>query len=179
MHAGVDDRLSKRLAGLPSIDGGAAGWQAVQHKLRQRERAVVRRRQAARLSLAAGVVVLSSLAAWNVAQRRAEPGVSATIAATPRAPVPAASELQQLRARSMALEAVLAAMPARPTVVRADSAWPIDTLEAQVQWLDHQLSVGEGAGAAPKEEAQLWRERVEVMNSLVQLRYAEAQRVAM
>jgi hypothetical protein len=105
--------------------------------------------------------------------------VIASIAATPRAPVPAASELQQLRARSMALEAVLAAMPARPTVVRADSAWSIDTLEAQVQWLDHQLSVGEGTDATPEDEAQLWRERVEVMNSLVQLRYAEAQRVAM
>jgi len=179
MHAGVDDRLSKRLAALPLIDGGVAGWQAVRDRLRRRERAAVRRLQVSRMSLAAAVTVLAALAAFEVAQRSSEPGDVASIAAPPRARVPAADQLQQLRAKSMALEAVLAAMPARPTVVRADSAWPIDTLEAQVQWLDHQLSVGEGANATAEDEAQLWRERVEVMSSLVQLRYAEAQRIAM
>jgi hypothetical protein len=52
---------------------------------------------------------------------------------------------------------------------------PIDNLESQVQWLDHQLSTATDAMPAPQAE-QLWRDRVEVMNSLVQLRYVEAQR---
>jgi hypothetical protein len=55
---------------------------------------------------------------------------------------------------------------------------PIDTLEAQVQWLDHQISVGEGE-IAPGPAEQLWRERVEAMNSLVRLRYVEAHRIDM
>jgi hypothetical protein len=86
--------------------------------------------------------------------------------------VPAA--VADLRARSQALEAVLAALPERPAVARADTSLPIDSLESQVQWLDHQLSVAGSQFPAPQAEA-LWRDRVEVMNSLVQLRYVEAQ----
>jgi hypothetical protein len=79
-----------------------------------------------------------------------------------------------LRARSQALEAVLDALPERPAVARADTSLPIDSLESQVQWLDHQLSVAGAQLPTPQTEA-LWRDRVEVMNSLVQLRYVEAQ----
>jgi len=180
MPAHVDELLSQRLAGLPSVDGGAHGWQAVQQKLHRREVSAARRRRAARLSLVASVAVLASLATFEVVQRRAEP--DAVVASLEPAANPAAAariELQQLRAKSVALEQVLAAMPERPSVLRADSALPIDTLETQVQWLDHQLSVGEGEPGGSEQAAQLWRERVEVMNSLVLLRYAEAQRVAM
>jgi len=179
MPAPVDELLSKRLATLPPVDGGTHGWQLVQQKLHRRERIAVRRRQAARLSLAASVAVLACLAAFNVVQRRAAPDVVAPFAAAAKPAATESSELQQLRAKSVALEQVLAAMPERPAVVRADSALPIDTLEAQVQWLDHKLSVGEGESGSSEQAAQLWRERVEVMNSLVLLRYAEAQRVAM
>ncbi len=55
---------------------------------------------------------------------------------------------------------------------------PIDTLESQVQWIDHQISVGDGE-IEPGSAEQLWRKRVEAMNSLVQLRYVEAQRIDM
>jgi hypothetical protein len=53
---------------------------------------------------------------------------------------------------------------------------PIESLEAQVQWLDHQLTLA-GATRQATETEQLWRDRVEAMNSLVQLRYVEAQQV--
>jgi hypothetical protein len=51
---------------------------------------------------------------------------------------------------------------------------PIDALEAQVQWLDHQLSAPRDGVDAPLAR-ELWRDRVELMDSLVQLRYVEAQ----
>jgi len=51
--------------------------------------------------------------------------------------VPAA--VADLRSRSQELEALLAALPERPAVERAATSVPIDTLESQVQWLDHQL----------------------------------------
>jgi hypothetical protein len=63
-------------------------------------------------------------------------------------------------------------------VERAGTSLPIDTLETQVQWLDHQLSAGVGE-LEPRSAEQLWRRRVEAMNSLVQLRYVEAQRIDM
>jgi hypothetical protein len=56
---------------------------------------------------------------------------------------------------------------------------PIETLEAQVQWVDHQLSEFEAAPTSAAEAERLWRDRIEIMNSLVQLRYVEAQRLAL
>jgi len=75
---------------------------------------------------------------------------------------------------------LLAAMPQRPAVARAGTSVPIETLEAEVQWLDHQLSLAgaDPATAVPGTE-HLWRDRVEVMDSLVRLRYVEAQYVAL
>ncbi len=84
-----------------------------------------------------------------------------------------------LQDRSRVLEEVLAALPSRPAVERARTAMPIETLQAQVQWVDHQLTVSGAAHAAPDVTERLWRERVEIMNTLVQLRYVEAQRVAL
>jgi chitinase len=92
--------------------------------------------------------------------------------------VPEAESLADLRERSQALEALLAAMPERPAVERAGTSVPIESLQSQVQWLDHQLSLA-GADGRSAESEQLWRDRVEVMNSLVQLRAVEAQLVAL
>ena len=87
-----------------------------------------------------------------------------------------AESVDELRARSQALEQLLASLPQRPAVGRAGTAVPIESLEAQVQWLDHQLTLAGTEGRAPEAE-QLWRDRVELMNSLVQLRFVEAQQV--
>ena len=79
--------------------------------------------------------------------------------------------LQLAAAASVAIIAVTAAW-------RAGTSVPIDTLEAQVQWIDHQISVADG-DIEPGSAEQLWRRRVGAMNSLVQLRYVEAQRIDM
>jgi len=171
MPARIDELLSQGLANLPAVDGGPCGWRAVQQKLQRREASALRLQQAARWSMAASIVVLASVVALNVTQHRATSPAPAV--AAPQS----VDDIDQLRAQSVALEQLLAALPERPTVMRAETAVPIDTLEAQVQWLDHQLSAGDDA--SPGDERQLWRERVEVMNSLVRLRYAEVQRVAM
>jgi hypothetical protein len=84
--------------------------------------------------------------------------------------------VDQLRSRSQELEALLAALPERPAVARAGTSVPIESLEAHVQWLDHQLTLAGAAGQAAETE-RLWRDRVEAMNSLVQLRYVEAQQI--
>jgi hypothetical protein len=89
-----------------------------------------------------------------------------------------AESLDQLRSRSRELEALLSALPERPAVARAGTSVPIESLEAQVQWLDHQLSLA-GAEGRATDSQQLWRDRVEAMNSLVQLRYVEAQQVSL
>ncbi len=158
--------LRERLRALPPASGEAGGgWASVQARLEQRDRRVRRRAAAAPIAAAASVAALGLFAALRVLE---PPGL-----AERPAPVPAAVE--DLRARSQQLEALLAALPERPAVARAATSVPIDTLESQVQWLDLQLSVAGSRLPAPQAE-ELWRNRVEVMNSLVQLRYVEAQR---
>ena len=49
----------------------------------------------------------------------------------------------------------------------------IDSIEQRVQWLDRQLVVRPDAGLNEAQAYQLWRERVELMDSLVKVRYAE------
>ena len=178
MPARFDEYLSRRLAELPPADGGPGGWLAVQDKLRHRDESLQRMQRIARYSMAASVAVLACVVTLVFVQRlrQADTPVASSL---PRIEAPGSvNPVEALRARSAALEQVLAALPERPAVARAATALPIDTLEAQVQWLDHRLSGGDEL-AAPLDEEQLWRERVEVMNSLVRLRYAEAQQFAM
>ena len=173
--AGCDDcaaalsgasRLRDRLRALPpAVADDGRGWVDVQARLAARERGLRRRATVASLAAAASVATLALLAALRFQESPTAPA----------APAAATAAVAELRTRSQALEAMLAALPERPAVARAATAVPIDNLESQVQWLDHQLSTS--AEAMPPTQAErLWRDRVEVMNSLVQLRYVEAQR---
>jgi hypothetical protein len=176
MHARLDELLNLReqLQALPPAPELANdGWPDVQARLAA---AHARRR---RMALAAPLAAAASVAALAVfaTLRWADAPVP-----EPTRPGPLlvleTGALDDLRARSQALEQLLAALPERPAVERAGTSLPIETLEAQVQWLDHQLSSADG-GAADSSAEQLWRDRVEVMDSLVRLRYVEAQRVAL
>ena len=175
--AGCDDcaaalsgasRLRDRLRALPpAVADDGRGWVDVQARLAARKRGLRRRATVASLAAAASVATLALLAALRFQESPTAPAAPAAATAT--------AAVAELRTRSQALEAMLAALPERPAVARADTSVPIDSLESQVQWLDHQLSTS--AEAMPPTQAErLWRDRVEVMNSLVQLRYVEAQR---
>ena len=119
-------------------------------------------------------------AAWRVADVVTEHPGSMAAELTPLTAEQALAldRVAQLQSQSQALDEMLSVIGERPVVERAGTSVPIDTLEAQVQWIDHQISVGDGA-IEPGSAEQLWRKRVEAMNSLVQLRYVEAQRIDM
>jgi hypothetical protein len=157
--------MRDRLRALPEpAADGDGGWVAVRARLSARERSMRRRATVASLAAAASVATLAMFAALRFHEPRTRPADPAPVSAT----------VVELRARSQALEAMLAALPERPAVARGATTLPIDSLETQVQWLDHQLSAASDALSEPQAE-RLWRDRVEVMNSLVQLRYVEAQ----
>jgi hypothetical protein len=84
--------------------------------------------------------------------------------------------LGTLVTRSQELEEILQNLPQRPTVQHVATSAAIDELQTRIQVLDLQLA------AAPKdvsERAQvdrLWSTRVQLLNSLVHVRYAEAVR---
>jgi len=158
------------LRALPMVPPATgASWSAIEQRLGARVDRSRRRLRAASLAAAASVAALALFAVLRVSDRAPDPAAVHRTGATA-----ATDEVATLRARSQALEAVLAALPQRPAVERAGTSLPIETLEAQVQWLDHQITSAGGA-VSKFDEERLWRDRVETMNSLVQLRYVEAQ----
>ena len=179
MPARLDDELIRaRLQGLPAVQVPlAAGWTDVTRRLARGAARDRRRGRAAGFAAAASIAALASFLGLRYAGNSAseEPGSGTPIAAV----ATVNGELAELQGRSRVLEEVLAGLPERPAVARAGIALPIDELQDQVQWIDHQLTLASATdGAAPASE-QLWRERVATMNSLVQLRYLEAQRTAL
>ena len=102
-------------------------------------------------------------------------------ASVPAPPIPAtaaapavAPTVDQLVAQSRQLDDLLQDLPQRPSVERIAMAATLDSIEERIQWLDVQLSFASTADLNETQAQRLWRERVDLMDSLVKVRYAEA-----
>jgi hypothetical protein len=91
-------------------------------------------------------------------------------------PVPL-NTLQTLMTESRDLESNLRALPDAPRVQRASTLATISDLEDRIAAIDYQLNNPE-VQMSPEDTELFWRERVRLMKSLLQLRYAQAQRAA-
>jgi hypothetical protein len=85
--------------------------------------------------------------------------------------------LQTLMTESRDLESNLRALPDAPRVQRAGTMATISDLEDRIAAIDYQLNDPE-VQMSPEDTELFWRERVRLMKSLLQLRYAQAQRAA-
>ena len=84
--------------------------------------------------------------------------------------------LNALMVQSQQIERNLRALPAQPSLVRASTAATISGLQDQVAAIDYLLNHPE-LRLSPEQEEIYWRERVRLMNSLLHLRAAQAQRI--
>lgn len=169
--------LSARLRAMPPAAPDERGWDGVRQRRAWRQRTDAVRAQVSRGAAVASIAVIAAVVAWRVAEAPDKHESRARIVAPLTAEEAVALDrLVQLRSQSAALEDALAVIGNRPAVQRAGTALPIDTLEAQVQWIDHRIST---SGGDALEAERLWRERVDAMNTLVRLRYVEIQPVAM
>jgi hypothetical protein len=66
-------------------------------------------------------------------------------------------------------------LPAQRNVMRAGTAGTIATLEDRIARIDAELTLAAAAGAKNEYRTALWRDRVDVMNALVQVRYVNSQ----
>ena len=170
--------MRERLQALPPLTSTPRAWAAVRASVADRKADERGRRVLARSALAASLAIFAIATAWRL-HAPAVVVAGVTMPSRQEAQLAlAADRLEQLRSQSQALEELLAELPEQPAIERAGTAMPIDTLEAQVQWVDHQLLLNADR-LRPDAAEHLWHERVEAMNSLVRLRYADAQRVAM
>ena len=172
------DKVRRRLGSLPLVDAPADGWRRVRERIEAIQHPAPRRRSGGLVAIAVSCAMLGVLA--GVLLRETGSEAPALSAASEQVTLPPTLDaIEELRDRSRVLEEILAALPARPAVERAGTAVPIETLQDQIQWVDHQLSLTAAAQTSPDLRERLWRERVEIMNTLVQLRYVEAQRVTL
>ena len=79
--------------------------------------------------------------------------------------------------QSQQLERDLRALPNQPHVMRAGTVATISELEDRIAAIDSRLNYSEN-GLTPEQAEIYWRERVRLMDSLVRLRYAQAQRMS-
>jgi hypothetical protein len=117
-------------------------------------------------------VALRDETAPTMAERSIEPQVAPDEEATLPLDVGTA-RVPELVAQSRRLEDLLQQLPERPRIERVSTAAMIDTIEERIQWLDFQLSDAPDSGLNERQTQRLWSERVELMDSLVKVRYAE------
>jgi len=104
-----------------------------------------------------------------------------TFSATPDSAVAAnnrtPANLNALMVESRQIERDLRSLPGQPSVVRAGTAATIAELEDRIAAIDYRLN-HPNARLTPEQAEAYWRERVRLMNSLLNLRRAQAQRMA-
>ena len=163
-----------QLQSLPQLDAPTS-FQEIQRAM-ARPVAAPRRVLSARLVAGLAFVTLTTIffvalrdeTAPTVADRSVPPDERAT----PLIDVGTA-RVPELVAQSRRLEELLQQLPERPRIERVSTAAMIDTIEERIQWLDFQLSDAPDSGLNERQTQRLWSERVELMDSLVKVRYAE------
>ena len=164
MHADVND-LEGRLSRLAGFEPPAAGWAGV---VAARAGRNARLDFAIPVALAAVVLaVAAGLGIWLQSAQRALAGLPA-VGAAARVAVAA-----DMRAENERLERILAALPERHAL-RGSTAFTVAELEDRLALVYDRLSRIVLEPNAPERAEELWRERVSVMTSLVQVRYADA-----
>ncbi len=87
-----------------------------------------------------------------------------------------AAAYTSLTSESARLERLLNEIPYRPRLVNAGTATMISGLQDRIGQVDQVLMYSSVDGLQPEQTMALWQERVDLMNALVRVRYAEAQR---
>jgi hypothetical protein len=166
-------RVKHDLRQLPAFEPPPGAWRAVCERLAGAPPRRARPRPLWAFAAAGGALAALALA-WFVFL---EHGVARTPPSPVTARQPAKSEpdaIGTLISRSQRLEAILHTLPPRPNVERAGTSATIDYLQTRIQLVDAQLSDPARATLDRDRAERLWSARVELLNSLVHVRYAEA-----
>ena len=156
--------LQAALAGLPGFTAPAGAWTGALSKAAGRRQA-----PASHGSTSAGLAMEASLVVMLAAAVFFAQGPGDT--SLQERPVPLAQPLDGLVAENARLEAMLAGMPeSRKT--RVGTAYTVAAIEDRLALLDDRITTVSLEPHAPEEAEDLWRERVTLMNSLVQVQYA-------
>jgi hypothetical protein len=159
MHDGTEDLL--KLRELPELPPPPGVWERVLEAERARRAGRRFWQRATALAAAAAVVAV---------------GVTAYFVSSPDAVFEAdPASYSALVAESARLEQLLAELPAPRPLMAGSTASTIVGLEDRIALVDEQLSYAAAEQDASPYRQALWGERVELMNALVYVRFAQAQ----
>lgn len=159
-------RLREGLAALPGYAAPPVAWPSIRARA---ARAAGARRRAVPAAVAASLLAAAALA-WLLAARPSPPadaGLAAAAVARHGAPVNA------LVVENARLEALLSQLPESRTT-RLGTAYTVAAIEDRLALVDDRITTVALEPYAPEVAEDLWRERVTLMNSLVQVQYARA-----
>ena len=170
------DGLRAELRELPSTVVPPERWGAIRAALITRaEEVMPSRRPGWFVPVASAALVLVAVLVTLNGRR---PDFSAETETRVTSTTPLQVSRRALVAESQRLESLLASLPNQPRLTRAQTALTVADLEDRIQWVDYRLNLASEAGLADEPAEKLWRERVDLLNSLVAVRYAEARTVA-
>lgn len=175
--------VQQALRALPALAPPADAWDAIAARL-EVEPAPPPRRFAKLVAGAAIAATVAIAAVMAVSYRPSAvdadaPAPTAIVGADPepqlvRPIIPIQASYASLVEESVRLERMLSQLPQR-SVIRAGTASTIAGLEDRITLIDAQLMLGSARGLPSAEKQALWRERVDLMNALVHVRYAQAE----
>lgn len=163
--------LRDGLRALPPVPPGPELWARVVAAV-EPPVMVVARRSRVRLLVAGAAASVAFAASIALVVLQGAPGSAPAPAAEPVALASAEPSIGDLKLRSQRLEAVLAALESQPRVTTARSAGTIAELEDGIALVDYQLGQVEPDERDAALQRALWKKRVELMESLVTVRYA-------
>lgn len=176
------DLLQVRLGDLEDTVPPRAVWQRIEAQARAEGLLKPRFGEGPKWFAGAGIAAAVVLAVLNLPSMvPVTDGGNESIYATP--PVSVATDnttpddLSALMVQSQQIERDLRALPTQPSLVRAGTVATISELEDQIAAIDYWLNHPQ-ADLTPEEKAIFWRERVRLMNTLLNVRAAQTQSVA-
>jgi len=178
------DLLQQKLRELPETTPPRAVWQRIEAQAKA-EGMFAGGRLGEPMKWFAGAAIAAAVALFALRLPLA-PEAEAPINVFPTEPAyqettGESASVNQLRAmnalmvRSRELESDLRALPDQPQLAQAGTVATILDLEDRIATIDFVLNDAANR-LTPAQSEAYWRERVRLMNSLVQLRYAQAQR---
>jgi hypothetical protein len=167
--------ITRQLRSLPQETRQPYDWTEFRRRARERASAGARRsangKKYAALA-AALVLVIMGVAAWIRLTRPGMP-VSAESDAISESDPMGLGPPDTVEARAANAERWLASLPDEPSVVRVGTRATIAGLEDRIAQLDDFLSAARAEGTQPARLTALEEQRARLVNSLVQVRYAE------
>lgn len=152
-------RVRSGLEALPELAPPPDAWDTISRRAAAAPRLVRRRTLPA---AAAAALLAAVVALWLLPEPPEGAG--------PGAGVPEGTALAGLLEENARLEALLAELP-EPSTMRLGTAYTVAALEDRLAMVDDGITAVTLEPYRPDVAEELWRERVVLMNSLVQVRY--------